>query len=93
MSLGFLVNVKKSLLSPTRKLEFLGFSIDLTKMLISLPRAKVHSITKLSRRLLASERVSIRDLARIVVMMVAAHPAILPAPLHYRCLEIRSPWH
>ena len=28
-----------------------------------------------------------RELARLLGMMVAAHPAILPAPLHYRKLE------
>lgn len=35
VSLGFLVNFKKSMFSPTKKLEFLGFLIDSSKMLIS----------------------------------------------------------
>jgi hypothetical protein len=30
-------------LSPTRELEFLGFRVDSSKMLISLPRPKMHS--------------------------------------------------
>ena len=87
VSLGFLVNLKKSVLSPTRKLEFLGFLIDSSRMIISLPRDKVHAITQLSRSLSAREEVALRDLARIVGTMVAAHPAILPAPLHFRFLE------
>ena len=56
-------------------------------MVISPPRDKVHAITQLSRGLLAREEVTLRDLARIVGTMVAAHPAILPAPLHYHFLE------
>ena len=64
-SLGFLENMKKSMLSPTRKLEFLGFLIDPARMVISLPRDKVHAIIQLSRSLLAREKVTLRDLARI----------------------------
>lgn len=90
ISLGFLVNLNKSMLTPTRKLEFLGFLIDSTQMVISLPRHKMHSITQLARSLVTKGRegrVSLRQLARIVGTMVAAHLAVLPTPLYYRFLE------
>ena len=87
ISLGFLVNLKKSVLSPTRKIEFLGFLIDSVSMHLSLPRPKVHSIVQLARRMVSKDKVSLRELAREIGMMVAAQPAILPAPLHYRFLE------
>lgn len=92
ISLGFLVNLKKSVLSPTRKIEFLGFLIDSVSMRLSLPRPKVHSIVQLARRMVSKDKVSLRELARAIGMMVAAQPAILPAPLHYRFLESAKSW-
>ena len=68
-------------------MEFLGFHIDSIKMVISLPQPKMHSLTKLAKNKAVQATVSLRDLAQILGTMMAAHPAVLPAPLHYRCLE------
>ena len=86
-ALGFLINLKKSVLTLSNQMEFLGFHIDSTKMVISLPQPKMHSLTKLAKNMGVQATVSLRDLAQILGTMVAAHPAVLPAPLHYRCLE------
>ena len=56
-------------------------------MRLSLPKPKVHSIVQLSRRMAYRDKVSLRELVRAIGTMVAAQPAILPAPLHYRFLE------
>ena len=56
-------------------------------ILPGLPRDKVHAITQLARSLSGRDEVILRHLARIVGKMVAAHPAILPAPLHYCFVE------
>ena len=40
-SLGFLINVKKSQLNPTQKIQFLGVNIDSIKMEASLPQEKL----------------------------------------------------
>ena len=53
----------------------------------SLPLRKLHSLKKMARRLTDRGRTTVRELARLLGTMVAAHPAILPAPLHYRHLE------
>ena len=45
-SLGFLVNYKKSELSPVQKITFLGFVIDSLEMKISLPSEKVESTVR-----------------------------------------------
>lgn len=47
----------------------------------------MHSISQMASGLVAKVRVTLRALARVVGTMVAAHPAVVPAPLHYRFLE------
>ena len=39
--LGFVLNIKKSVLEPSQKIDFLGMVIDSMKMKISLPREKL----------------------------------------------------
>ena len=53
-------------------------------MTIALPEAKLHNMQKMCWKMAWQEVTSLRELARL---LVASHPAILPAPLHYRCLE------
>ena len=84
-ALGFIINWKKSIVQPTQEIEFLGFLSR--KTMISLPRQKSHTLRKLARRMMATKETSVQDLARILGTMIAAHPAILPAPLYYRRLE------
>ena len=57
-NLGFVINLKKSFLHPTQKIEFLGI-IDSVEMTMSLPREKVQSIFKRCLDIL-SKQVSIR---------------------------------
>ena len=47
---------------------------------IALSSDKLHSIQKLSRKILDQKTSTVQELARLLRMMVAAHPAILPAP-------------
>ena len=61
----------------------IGTPRNSSKMLISFPRPKMHSITQLASSLVAKERVTLRDQARIMGTMVAAYLSVLPAPLHY----------
>ena len=56
-------------------------------MMIALPRSKLHSLTRTVRERKEKEQTTVRDLAHLLGSMVAAHPAILPAPLYYRNLE------
>ena len=87
VALGFVVNSKKSVFQPSQRLEFLGFVINSKEMVISLPHQRLQSLRSLAKRTHRQERVTIRQLAQLLGMMTAAHPAILPAPLHYRHLE------
>ena len=87
IALGFIINIKKSTFDPVQKIEFLGFRLNSLTMSIALPKDKLHAIQKAARRLKEQGRVSVRQVAHLLGMLVAAHPAILPAPLHYRSLE------
>lgn len=87
IALGFIVNMKKRTFDPTQLIEFLGLLLKSQTMTISLPEDKPHAIKKAARRLKEMNKVSVRQVACLLGMMVAAHPAILPVPLHYRSLE------
>ena len=87
VALGFVINSKKSVFQPSQRLDFLGFVINSKEMVISLPQQRLQSLRSLAKRTLRQERVTIRQLAQLLGMMTAAHPAILPAPLHYQHLE------
>lgn len=82
--LGFVINLEKSVLIPSQKLEFLGFVLDTRGMSISLPESKLRSLHELARQMAQQGKATLRELARLLGTMVAAHPAILPAPLYYR---------
>lgn len=45
-SLGFIINKEKSILMPSRSLEFLGFTVDTLKYLFLLPQKKIAKIRK-----------------------------------------------
>ena len=86
-ALGLIINMKKSVFKPAQVMEFLGFSLDTRAMTISLPKQKLCAIQRTASQLLQQTRVSARELAQLLGMLVAAHPAVLPAPLHYRAVE------
>ena len=87
VALGFIINVEKSMFNLTQSIDLLGFLLNSRTMTISLPREKLHAIQKAARKLRELQNVSVRQVACLLGMLVAAHPAILPAPLHYRNLE------
>ena len=86
-SLGFILNRDKSVTSPSQQIEFLGFNLDSKTMMISLPSQKLTSLVKSVRQLADGTQTPLREIAQVLGTMVAAHPAILPAPLYYRQLE------
>ena len=85
--LGFCINEGKSLLLPTRTLEYLGNVIDTNSMTVSLPERKVLKITQACQQLLGKSRDRIREVARVTGLLVAAIPAVEMGKLHYRQLE------
>ena len=85
--LGFTINFQKSVVQPTHKIKFLGVEVDSMSLKLSLPMEKVEQIIAQCETLLAAERVTIRDVTRLVGRLSSAAIAVLPAPLQYRATQ------
>ena len=68
-SLGFIINFKKSSLTPSQVITFLGFKIDSTSMMLSLPAEKINKILDCAHRLLAPQRITLRNLASLIGLL------------------------
>ena len=64
-SLGFLINVKKSVLVPSHKIIFFGFLLDSGKFKVFLTMEKMNKIICKAHSLLKVKKVVIRDLASL----------------------------
>ena len=86
---GFTINYKKSHLTPSTVIEFLGFVLDSDNMTITLTECKTQVLWKSIQAVLLQPScpVSMRQLARIIGQMVAIFPASEVTGLHYRTLE------
>lgn len=82
-SLGFLVNLDKSVLSPTQRLTHLGLTWDTLSFRLFLPLQKWRAMRREARQLLLAQRqhgsVAIRRLAGLAGKLVAASPAVRDA--------------
>jgi hypothetical protein len=87
-SLGFVINYKKSILNPTQCLEYLGILVNSLEMTFSLPSRKVTHLTDICNQALIAESLTAQKLARITGKLVATMPAITPALLQVRYLQI-----
>ena len=87
-NLGFLINQEKSVLVPSHITEFLGFTVNLETMTLSLPKDKVMKIKENCLDLASRQSVSVRDLAQLIGRLTATNQAVLPSPLHYRSLQL-----
>ena len=72
---GYTINFKKSSLELTKIIEFLGFMINSVDMTVSLSDRKTGSVKKAIRDLLHKERVTIRDVCRVIGKIIATMPA------------------
>ena len=53
--LGWVINWKKSIMSPTQSLEFLGFLLDSSNTIVSLLKIKVNKLIKKNARTVYSQ--------------------------------------
>ena len=84
--LGFIVNIKKSILNPAQVMEFLGLSVDSLAMEIRLPPIKIKQIRAEARKLAKQETIPARMLAQLLGKMNATNCVLPPGPLFYRHL-------
>ena len=87
LKVGFLPNIKKSQLVPSKCIQILGTYVDSHKMLVSLPKSKEQSILRLIANTIQSRFISIRDLARVIGKLLSCLVACPFGQMHYRHLE------
>lgn len=85
--LGFRINWEKSSLVPTQLIQYLGLMVDSTQMTVALPEDRLRGIVQACSQASRRNRITIRDLARLIGRMTATTIAVLPAPLCYRNLQ------
>jgi hypothetical protein len=88
--LGFLVNDKKSVLTPTHEITFLGFILNTTEMSVKLTGEKVQKRILDCKKLLRRKTVTIRQVAQVIGFLVSSIPGVQYGKLHYRSLEIEK---
>ena len=85
--LGFIIHPKKSILTPTHEITFLGFTINSTTMTVKPTTEKCDELAGLCRKLRNKPKPSIQNVASVVGKIVAIFPGAQYGPLHYRELE------
>lgn len=82
-SLGFSIHLEKSVLTPTREIEFLGYVINT----VCLSARKVTTIHEQSLRILTGGKHTIREIPSLLGRYVATAETVPYAQLHNRALE------
>ena len=90
--LGFIVNMEKSVTTPSQQIEFLGLQVDTITMCLSLPGHKIKAIRGEASQLLRPGSLSARRLAQFIGKLNATSQAVFPAPLFYRHLQTSQPY-
>ena len=86
-NLGFLINIKKSVLQPWQTIQFLGMEINSIDTTVTLPQEKKDQIVKQCQDLLRKSSVSLRELTQHIGRLPSTAIAVLPAPLQYRAMQ------
>ena len=86
--LAFVIHPSKSVIEPKQKITFLGFNLDSVSMRITLTIDRISSIKQACDELLAKQNPVIREVARVIGLMVSSFPGVMYGPLHYNSLEM-----
>lgn len=85
--LGFVINYTKSSLTPSQVCKFLGFMYDTQELSISLPIDKRNNIAQMVDKFTRLPRCTIRELAQLIGVLIAACPAVKYGYLYTKILE------
>ena len=84
---GFLIHQNKSVLVPTQDIGFLGNRINSNEMIVYLPDDQKELIVSACLQLSRVSVAKIREVARVIGLMVSTFSAVEYGPLYYRELE------
>lgn len=90
LSLGFVLNMVKSVLVPSHRITFLGVVLDLQEMTFELPLDKLTAFRRRIKKLLKKARkqrpLSLKDLQSIVGTLISVNDCIWAARIHINSL-------
>lgn len=86
-SLGFIINLNKSHITPTRSCKFLGYIFDTNNMTLSLPHDKKLRIKEKARMFLKLKKCTIRQFAEFLGYLTSACPAVSYGWLYTKLFE------
>ena len=89
-NLGFVVNQKKSQMTPVKQIEFLGITVDSETMTLALPQGKVDQIVGRCEEFLKHPEITILDLTKLIGKLSFAAQAVVPARLQHRFLQVQQ---
>ena len=79
--LGMVINLKKSVLTPTQIMEFLGLVVDSVAMTLALPVDKVTKLKGRCQKLIQCPQATFGEMASLIVYLCSTVHAVLPASL------------
>lgn len=85
--LGFVIHPEKSVFEPTHSITYLGFVIDSETMTVQMTEERKQKLFDTACKILYQNQTSVRELARLIGLIVASFPAVKFGPLFYRHLE------
>lgn len=86
-SLGFLINIKKCNLTPSKQCNFLGFTVDSEKYAIELSNKKRNNLQKLVKLFTKRKIYTITEFATLIRKLIAACPAVEYGMMYTRQLK------
>ena len=89
-NLGFVIHLKKSETTPTKKLVFLGYELDSEVMRISLTKEKEDKLLLAATDLVQKTTPTIREVAGLVGLLVAFSQAFSYGAIHSKNLEMNK---
>ena len=87
--LRFVINWKKSVLTPVQKIEFLGLEINSVTLELSLNKTKIHKVVSDCQNFLNNPQTSILELTKLIGLFTLTIQAVLPARLNCCFLQIQ----
>ena len=86
-NLGFVINLKKSILHPVIQLEFLGLQINTEEITVFLSEEKLTQIIQQCQEVYSQPRTSLLSLTKLIDLLLSTVPAILPRKIQFRFLQ------
>ena len=85
--LGLTINMKKSVLSPSQELEFLGVMVNSLTMVFSLSKKKKQKLISVCQGAYRLRQITLRSLCSLIGKLWSTAAAVTPAPLQLRYLQ------